>query len=330
MSNLSNTSTEESTDFYPDIMLSYSFRFWLFLISNILSILCCFFVLYYLLFDRILRQSLNNHVIIILLFICLLYELLDVPFILNFFRYGFNWEFSVSFSVFWSFLDYSLYGTQFIIFSWATIERHILIFHDRCLLNRKRRFLIHYLPLIILIVYSSIYYCIIIFAPFCPYIFYRLPAYGVPFPCIYYYVNIIAIWELVCHQIIPIFIIILFSLSLLIRVLWKKSRLHRSIQWRKQRKMTIQLLSVSILYITFSAPGVFLNISYEFGVSRAVGITFMSYAYFFSYYIVFLFPFVCLGTLPELKKKLEKLFWYQRQGRRIAPDALFRTRIPRH
>ncbi|CAF3931916.1 unnamed protein product, partial [Rotaria sp. Silwood2] len=119
-------------------------------------------------------------------------------------------------------------------------------------------------------------------------------------------------------------------LSLLIRVLWKKSRLHRSIQWRKQRKMTIQLLSVSILYITFSAPGVFLNISYEFGVSRAVGITFMSYAYFFSYYIVFPFPFVCLGTLPELKKKLEKLFWYQRQGRRIAPDALFRTRIPRH
>ncbi|CAF4389476.1 unnamed protein product, partial [Rotaria sp. Silwood2] len=158
--------------------------------------LCCFFVLYYLLFDRILRQSLNNHVIIILLFICLLYELFDVPFILNFFLHGFNWEFPVSFSLFWSFIDYALYGTQFIVFSWATIERHILIFHDRWLFNRKRRFLIHYLPLIILILYSFIYYCIIIFAPFCPYIFYRLPAYGVPFPCIYYYVNIISIWEL--------------------------------------------------------------------------------------------------------------------------------------
>ncbi|CAF0995375.1 unnamed protein product [Rotaria sordida] len=323
-------STEGSIDFYPDIVFSYSFRFWLFLISNILSIFCCFFVLYYLLFDRVLRQTLNNHVIIILLFICLLYELIDIPFILNFFHYGFNWKFSVSFSVFWSFLDYALYGTQFIIFSWSTIERHILIFHHRWLLNRKRRFFIHYLPLIILILYSFIYYCIIIFAPFCPYIFYRLPAYGVPFPCIYYYVNIIAIWELVCHQIIPIFIIIIFSLTLLIRVLCQKAHLHRSIQWRKQRKMTIQLLSVSILYIVFSAPGVFLNIFYAFGISRTVGAEFMSYAYFFSYYIVFLFPFVCLGTLPELKKKLEKFFCYQRQGRRITSDALPRNRITRN
>ncbi|CAF3469157.1 unnamed protein product [Rotaria sp. Silwood1] len=179
---------------------------------------------------------------------------IDVPFILHFFQYGFSWEFPVSFSVFWSFIDYALYGIQFLILSRATIGRHILIFHDRWLLNRKRRFFIHYLSLMILILYSFIYYCIIIYASFCPYIFYRLPAYGVLFPCIYYYVNMISIWELVCHQTIPIFIIIIFRLSLLIRILWQKSRLHRSIHWRKQRKMTIQLLSVSMLFITFSAP----------------------------------------------------------------------------
>jgi hypothetical protein len=116
---------------------------------------------------------------------------------------------------------------------------------------------------------------------------------GVYYPCIYYYVPIISIWELVCHQLIPIIIIIIFSFLLFIRVLWQKSRLNRTIQWRKQRKMTIQLLSVSILFLSLSAPGVFLSISYEFGLPRDIGIYYMPYAYFF--FLLCCIPFsICL------------------------------------
>jgi hypothetical protein len=320
MSNFSNESNEENIDLYPDVIFSYYFRFFLFLFSNIFSIICCLFVLYYLLIDRNLRQSLNNHVIIILIIICLIYELTDVSFILNYYHYGKDWKITISFSLFWSFIDYALYGAQFLIFSWATIERHILIFHDRWLLTRTNRFFLHYFPLIILILYSLIYYIIIIFLPFCPRMFFQLPMHGVYYPCIYSYFPIISIWELVCHQLIPIIIILIFSFSLFLRILWQKSRLHRTIHWRKQRKMTIQLLSVSILFLSLSAPGVFLSISYEFGLSRDIGIYYMPYAYFFSYYVVFLFPFVCLGTLPELRKKLEKLLFCQRQQRFIVPQ----------
>jgi hypothetical protein len=328
MSNFSNESIEDDTDLYPDVIFSYVFRFWLFLISNILSIACCLFALYHLLIDRNLRQSLNNHIIIILLFICLIYELTDISFILNFYRFGTNWHITPSFSVFWSFLDYALYGAQFLLFSWATIERYILIFHDRWLLTKKRIYFLHYFPIIILIVYSLIYYTIIIILPFCPRMFFQLPMHGVYYPCIYYYVPIISIWELVCHQLIPVITIIIFSCLIFIRVLWQKSRLNRTIQWRKQRKMTIQLLSVSILFLSLSAPGVFLSIAYDFGLPKDIGIYYMPYAYFFSYYVVFLFPFVCLGSLPELRKKFEKLICYQRQQRLVHPQPLQRNPHP--
>jgi hypothetical protein len=47
--------------------------------------------------------------------------------------------------------------------AWLAIERHILIFHDRWVSNRRGRFLFHYLPLIILVTYILVFYSIAIF-----------------------------------------------------------------------------------------------------------------------------------------------------------------------
>ncbi|CAF4176106.1 unnamed protein product, partial [Adineta steineri] len=63
------------------------YRFWFLIILTTLSILCTGFVLYHLLFDRILRQAMNNHVIIILLILNFLIEAIDIPFILRFYRF---------------------------------------------------------------------------------------------------------------------------------------------------------------------------------------------------------------------------------------------------
>jgi hypothetical protein len=43
---------------------------------------------------------------------------------------------------------------------------------------------------------------------------------------------------------------------------------------------------------------------------------------FFANYIIFLFPYVCCGTMPELGKKLKKLFFCRKQRQVIVPVSL--------
>ena len=82
----------------------------------------------------------------------------------------------------------------------------------------------------------------------------------------------------------------------------KKSRLRRGIQWRKQRKIIIQSLSVSSLYLVFNFPWTIIQLCHYFNLLMDAGINSMAYQVYFSYYIIFLFPFVSCGTIPELGK----------------------------
>jgi hypothetical protein len=61
-------------------------------------------------------------------------------------------------------------------------------------------------------------------------------------------------WDLIRHQIVPILIIVISCIVLVLRVIKQKTRMRRSIHWRKYRKMTIQLLSISTIYMIFNAP----------------------------------------------------------------------------
>jgi hypothetical protein len=102
------------------------FRFWFVIIFVVLAILCSLFVLYYLLFNRTLRQALNNHGIIVLLIIGLGIDLADVSFILNFFRFGSTWQLTTSFSQFWTFIDY---GSYFFLHYLPINNHSYLLFH---------------------------------------------------------------------------------------------------------------------------------------------------------------------------------------------------------
>ncbi len=314
-----------STSSYT-LISSFSIRFWLYLIPNTLSILCSIFVLYYLLFDRILRQALHNHVIIIVLFAGLIYELTSVPFMLCYYHFGSTWKITTSFANFWTFIDSLCYAIQLIGFAWASIERHILIFHISWVATKKKRFLIHYLPLIAILIYCFIYYFVFDLFPFCGDFSFLSPANGVPVPCILTQ-PVIGKWEALCNQVIPTFIIIIISPALLLRVLKQKARLNRSIDWRKQRKMTIQLLSISILYLLLNSPRSITQLYNQTSLSTTVSINAYVNFVFFSVYTVFFFPFVCCETIPELGKKLKKLLFCARQQRIIGPEIVSMHRM---
>ena len=184
MTGLSNIFSEKDLGNPSELRVSVSTRFWLYLVPNILSVFCSLFVLFHLLFDRTLRQGLNNHVILVLLFIGLMYEVISVPLMLYWYRFGDTWKFTLTFAHFWTFIDYFCYSTQLVGLGWASIERHILIFHSHWVSTKRKRFLIHYLPLITLLIYSFVYYLVIIVFPFCEEFIRPAPSNGVPLSCV--------------------------------------------------------------------------------------------------------------------------------------------------
>jgi hypothetical protein len=308
------------------LVIPTSIRFVFFLISNILSVSCSLFVLFHLLFDRTLRQALNNHAIIVILFFVITYELTTVPLMLYYYRVGDSWEITPTFSHFWTFIDYLCFTTQLMGFAWTSIERHILIFHTQWVSTRMKRFFIHYLPLIIVLVYCFIYHVSLILFPYCESSIVMSPFNGVPVPCILFLPFFIK-WDAIVNQIGPTFIIAISSIALLLRVLRQKARLNRSIEWRKQRKMIIQTLSISILYISFMSPRMASQFCILVGFTTEGIMTLYFNGAFFVIYIVFFFPFVCCGSMPELGKKLKKLFLCRQHRVVTVPEIVLAARI---
>ena len=316
MSAWNNTTSGDS--FHAENMngITVSFRFWSYLFLDIGSTLCTVFVLYYLLADRTLRGALHNHIIIILLIIGLIYELTDIPWILYYSYTNVPLVSSPIFYLVWVFIDYAFYSTQIALFAWATIERHILIFHDQWLATERKRLFLHYVPIGAILIYCLIYYSLVYFGPFCENSFDSFVAGGVYIPCVFSK-TVLGTWDLLVHQVLPTFIIVIFSMALICRVLWQKRKLNQRMRWRKYRKMTRQLLAISLLYLVFNSPWTFLVFAYQYGLPDDVATGGFSYTIYFYYYVIFLFPFVCCGCIPELHKKLRaKFLWFSTQRRR--------------
>ena len=291
-------------------------QFWSFLICNITSLSCTIFTLYFLLADRALRRALHNHVIIVLLVLGLLYEVTVIPWFLNNDRFETPWSTSPEFYLFWVFFDYSLFSLQIALFAWTTMERHILIFHDQWVSTARKRFFIHYLPIIGIVGYYLVYYCIVYFVIPCGSPFDGFLAGGIYIPCAFDR-TVLATWDLMFHQVVPTLIIMLFSLGLLARVVFQKIRIRQPVQWRKHRKMTVQLLAISIVYVVFNGPWVVVIFAYQCGLSPEVAIVGIIYGKYLLYFIIFSFPFVCCLSLSELRAKLLEKILCQGLQRRV-------------
>jgi len=320
MSDENNTTVPNNLSISQTNLIPYLVKFWLYLIFFIPSIICTWFVLYYLLFDRTLRRALNNHVIIILLIIVLFCEITMYPWMLYYYYNGITWQRSYIFCSIWAYIDWAFYVMQIALFAWASIERHILIFHDGWITTRKKRFFIHYLPIIIIVTYYLIFYFIVYFFPSCENVLNNTGTICISV-CLYN-VTGFHVFETMVNNIIPCLTIVIFSITLLLRILRQKHRMRQAIHWRKHRRMTVQLLSVSFLYLVVTCPYAFITFLRICGLSYNIGVNFEDWALFFSYYIVLFFPFVAILSVPELCTKVKTIFHLQRSVRLIAPEIL--------
>jgi len=301
----SNDSANGDSFESSEISLPRTVRFWLLLLFDIPSLICTFLLVYHIIYDQALRKALSNHVIILLLILGSTSEFFDVPSYLAFIANSGIVKPSVpSTCLIWWFVDIGMYNGGTIMMAWASIERHILIFKYQWVSTRKGRFLSHYFPIIILLLYIFIYYIYVLFIFPCENAYdYTLPICN-QYPC-YQSDPFFGIWDLIVNTTVPSLVVAFMSMALLIRVIQQKSRLNQHNQWRKQRKMTIQLVSLSALNVVFNIPLNLVSLAHLCGLPADYGVEAEQYFYFSCYFLIFFFPFVCLFSYPEVVTKFK-------------------------
>ncbi len=303
---MSSSSTNINSILIPvaETDLSRQIKFDILLPILIPSIVCSFFLLYHLIFNRTNRQALHNHVMVALLMTGLIVDLVDIPMVLNYLRTDL---FTASTSIgclIWNFFDITLYGLISLLMLWASIERHILIFHDQLVSTKQRRRLIHYAPLIIIPTYMITFYFIIIFLYPCKNVFdYSKVVCGAT--CFYIANPALALFDQLAHSTIPAILIALFNMALLVRVIWQKHyRMRQSVGKLQHRRMILQLIPVSILYLCGVVPYGMLNCIHMFGIWTDVGTTLQLHFFYLFYLMAVFLPFICLLGMPNVYSKV--------------------------
>ncbi|CAF1192883.1 unnamed protein product [Adineta steineri] len=310
-----NSSDNDSDSFSSsEASISNPVRFWLMLLFNIPSVVCSVFLIIHIIMNRKRQHALHNHTILLILIFNLPIQLLDINFYLIFFSYGSVQPSQPIICLLWWLTDYGFYMGGLILMAWLAIERHIFIFHDRLLLNRRGRFLFHYLPLIIIVTYVLLFYLIVIFLLPCEYNYLYTVLECGSSPCYESY-GILGMWEFIGHISIPILLEGIASIALVLRVQIQKRRLRQSNQWRRQRRMIIQLLLVTILNIGITFSGNAISFAHFFGLPPEDGAEAQLYFSFLDYFVIFLFPFISLSQFPDFRKAMKKKLLCVVQGR---------------
>ena len=276
--------------------VSRAIRFWVLLPCGVLSVGCCLVLLYYFIRVPKLHRALYNHVVIILILLELLYLIIDIPLYLNYLRLASAWPAIPSTCLMWWLSANGLHETITILVAWAALERHVLVFHHQWLLTKKKRIYVHYLPIASILLYAVGFYGATIFFPSCQHL-YQYTEEWCATPCLFNNATF-AIYQLLVNEILFTVLIILFSFTLLVRVIrHKQTCLRQPLQWRKHRRMTVQLLAIASPYFLFHLPEMIINVSKPFDFTSENGRTVEMYMNFVGYAPELILPLTCLAAL---------------------------------
>jgi hypothetical protein len=236
----------------------------------------------------------------------LVYELVDIPLHIQFSFTGVVRPTTPTFCLVWWFIDWGFYFLLIALLLFTSIERHILIFHSQMVATKRKRLLFHYLPLFFIVLFMITFYVVAIFAPICENTFDYTSDLCGGIAC-YGSIPFLVMFEQIVFSVIGSCLIAIFNLLLLVRVIWQKHRIHQVIEWKKQRKLATQVISMSMLYLLFSLPVTIIYIIRLFG-QPDWAMEVVSIFFFLSYFTIIFLPIVCLATLPQFWDTVETLW----------------------
>ncbi|CAF0780842.1 unnamed protein product [Adineta steineri] len=295
-SNISLSTTTISSGFqWTTSFNANRIKFIILLLLQLLSIPCFLWIFYQFARQRQLRQSLNHHVILLLLIISFLFVTIALPLTQAFLYTSYVYPSSDVFCSLWTWIHYSLNIINMFLMAFASIERNWLIFHPSIVQNRRGKVLFHYGPLIFCLLYPPLFYIAAIFIWPCEN-YYDYTQLLCTWPC-YFYNYIWAQVDLFFNNYTPLLSIPLFCAIIYIRVLIQKHEMKQEVfKWNRDKKMILQLWAISSLYLGMWMPIQLTGLINTYWDPNFLLQAQVDYIYLFPYLIHLIYPFIVLLT----------------------------------
>ncbi|CAF2345021.1 unnamed protein product [Rotaria sp. Silwood2] len=269
---------------------------------QVLSIICSLFVFINIIYrPSKLIKPIGNHFILALLITSFVQVTTELSMVENYLHTGIVRPSTYGYCLFFNWYEFSLNGISLFVMVWASIERHIMIFSQPTFQIQWKRITFHYVPLSIAILYTPICYGYLIYIYNCfnNWNYYELLCTA---PC-YYQNKILGAADWLVNIIIPAFAIVFANILLITRVVYRSTGIrHNAERTKKNRKMTIQLLAISSLFLIFWLPIAVTGLIQQFFYPTFIIDVQFNIFFYLIYFIQLFLPFVCLISLPELKK----------------------------
>ncbi|CAF1066031.1 unnamed protein product [Adineta steineri] len=288
-------------------IILYRVKFFILLILQTLSILITLVVFTFFVTHRALLNTPQNQSIIFLLIVNFLFATVDLPSLTHFYSIGRVIPATAAYCTWWTFFEYTLNLINELLMTTISIQRHMLIFYAQILQIRFKRIVFYYLPFLFCLIYPIVFYLSIIVLYPCDGTQWDFTSKVCGYAnCYLIYSKVLSTYDLAVNNGLPVVIILLANATLIIRVVRQKRRRQRVITWKKQRRMTLQLFSISTLYLIAWLPCLFIGLVQQLSSPSFLADFQFNYALDLVYVIYLLLPWLCLGLLPEFRQWIWK------------------------
>ena len=277
-------------------------KFGIFLTLQIPSLVCSLYLFFQYATRKNLRQSIHNDVVLVLL--CSSFVFVAIPISISeaFFFASYVQPASNLFCAIWTWIHYSANVGNLILMAFACTERHWILFRLNSMNTRRIRMMCHYIPIAVCMLYPSLLYFILIFLYPCEPV-YDFTQLLCVIPC-YFFSSGIANFDTFFNNWAPIFAIPVLSGTLFARFLVKKRQMrNEAFRWKRDRKMVIQLLTITSLYLFMWSP---VQVATVYDYVRTAGLPSqfeVDYLYSLPYFIHLLYPFVIFFSNSEFRSR---------------------------
>ena len=302
-------STDDNTTSDTSDSSSYRIKFIILLALIVPSIAMSFTIFIHFATSRAVRAIDHQHSVIVLLIITLVQVLTDIPMVLDFYRFGGVVRLqTAAYCQGWTTIDFSLFAAGAYIMAWISIERHLMIFHRPWLGadGSWKKWWLHVAPWIICPMCPISFYALAIdISPMCTSLW-SSSAFQCGGPC-YLATNWAAV-DIFINVVFPIAIIITANLALIIRVIHQRKTVggRAAINWRRQRKMVLQLGAISVWYLSVWLPIATIQLT-EFYIDPTFLSAQVGIVVYLDYIALLILPAVCMPSIPQLFKRLSKV-----------------------
>ena len=309
-----DTDTNSTTDATPVSMsVPMQVVFYIFLLLDILSVLCSLVLFYYFIRLRELHRQ-SNQIIMYLLVGTFLVTAVDIPLILPYLQNNYyiqSMKYPNAFCIFWIMYDYGMYSLNLWLMALACLERYLLIFFKQVIVRtKKRRFFLYYVPVTFIILFVVFWYLYLVALYPCAQTQFDFTQSTCGFPCYQTFGTVIIQnldWTLCV--LLPMFLTILFNFLLILQVLYQKHKINRHLMqqgtWKRTRRMFLQLLPITFIFLVFNMPLIIVGL---LAISNPwYNTTPYFYVNSLSYCLALFMPFAALSRQREIRKRLSTL-----------------------